>query len=428
MKKWKRALLSALAACTLLMVNASAATFTQTADTLKNMGLFAGTSTGYELDRAPTRAEAATMLVRLLGKTTEAESEWDNSGETFAFRDMDDFDWAKPYVHWLSVNQLAAGTSADRFTPSAECTAQMYAAFLMRALGYYEANGDFAFDDAISFARSHGVINNVNYSDSSFLRDHVVAMSYTALAAAPKSGESDLLTRLVNDGAVSSSSASMEQQKFSDYRGYSQIMQQASNGVALQNVTSFSISGGLSLDIAAVSEVSLRGNTASSQSSLTVTRAGENPFVQERTGYYASGRWYTNTNGTKTWTAMSSAPFAQPETVPLLLIDGIRTDSTKYILTYNAIGQTYYQTLLNQLLRTSGNTSTLQDLTISRLNAEIEVEEGALASLSTSVTANGKYADSDVAITAQQSSKITATGEQVSVQIPSDLSSYTQAP
>lgn len=427
MKKWKRALLSALTACTLLMVNASAATFTQTADTLKNMGLFAGTSTGYELDRAPTRAEAATMLVRLLGKAAEAESEWNASGDTFAFRDMDDFDWAKPYVHWLSVNHLAAGTSADRFTPSAACTAQMYAAFLMRALGYYESNGDFAFDDAISFARSQGVLNNINYSDSSFLRDHSVAMSYTALAATPKSGEANLLTRLVNDGAVNSSAASLEQQKFSDYRAYSQIMQQASNGIALQNVTSFSISGGLSLDIAAVSEANLRGNTASSQSSLTITRASENPFVQERTGYYAGGRWYTNTNGAKTWIPMSSAPFAQPEPVPLLLVDGIRTDSTKYILTYNAIGRTHYQTLLRQLLQSSDNTSTLQNLTINSLTAEIEVADGALSSLSTSITASGKYAETDIAITAQQSSKVTATGDSVSVQVPSDLSSYTQA-
>lgn len=427
MKKWKRALLSALAACTLLMGNASAATFTQTADTLKSMGLFAGTSTGYELDRAPTRAEAATMLVRLLGKTAEAESEWDASGDTFVFRDMDDFDWAKPYVHWLSRNNLAAGTSADRFTPAAECTAQMYAAFLMRALGYYESSGDFAFDDAIAFARSHGVLNDVNYSVSSFLRDHVVAMSYTALAAAPKSGESDLLTRLVNDGAVSGSPASLEQQKFSDYRGYSQIMRQVSEGISLQNVTSFSISGGLSLDIAAVSEASFRNNTASSKSSLTITRTGENPFVQERTGYYTGGRWYTNTDGAKTWIPMSSAPFARPETVPLLLIDGIRTDSTKYILTYNAIGRAHYQTLLQQLLQASGNTSALQNLTIGSLSAEIEVEDGALTSLSTSVTASGKYAGSDVSVTAQQSSKVTGTGDQVSVQAPSDLSSYTQA-
>lgn len=427
MRKWKHVLLSALAACTLLIGNASAADFTQTADTLKSMGLFAGTSTGYELDRTPTRAEAATMLVRLLGKTAEAESEWEASGDTFAFRDMDDFDWAKPYVHWLSRSQLAAGTSADRFSPSAECTAQMYAAFLMRALGYYESSGDFAFDDAISFARSHGVINNVNYSDSSFLRDHVVAMSYTALAAAPKSGEDNLLTRLVNDGAVSSSSASTELQKFSDYRGYAHIMEQASDGVSLQNVTSFSISGGLSLDIAAVSETNLRGSTASSKSSLTITRAGGNPFVQERTGYYAGGRWYVNTDGTKTWIPMNSAPFAQPEAVPLLLIDSIRTDSTKYILTYNAIGQARYQTLLQQLLQSSGNTSALHSLTIGSLSAEIGVEDGVLTSLSTSVTASGKYAETDVSITAQQSSKLTATGDQVSVQVPSDLASYTQS-
>ena len=72
MKKWKHALLAGIAACTVMTANASAASFESTATAMKSMGLFAGTSTGYELDRAPTRAEAATMLVRLLGKTTEA--------------------------------------------------------------------------------------------------------------------------------------------------------------------------------------------------------------------------------------------------------------------------------------------------------------------------------------------------------------------
>ena len=47
---------------------------TQAADALHTLGLFQGTGTkadgtpNYDLDRAPTRNEAVTMLIRLLGK------------------------------------------------------------------------------------------------------------------------------------------------------------------------------------------------------------------------------------------------------------------------------------------------------------------------------------------------------------------------
>lgn len=57
-----------------VMVSAGAANFTSSADRLHEVGLFQGTGTTasgapqYDLDRAPTRAEAAVMLVRLLGK------------------------------------------------------------------------------------------------------------------------------------------------------------------------------------------------------------------------------------------------------------------------------------------------------------------------------------------------------------------------
>lgn len=63
-----------------LMVPAFAASdkATNAADALHALGLFSGTGTDadgnpiYELDRAPTRYEAVTMLVGLLGKKQEA--------------------------------------------------------------------------------------------------------------------------------------------------------------------------------------------------------------------------------------------------------------------------------------------------------------------------------------------------------------------
>ena len=57
-----------------MLVAAGASSYDHCADQLKALGLFQGTEQGYELDRAPTRAEAATMLVRLLGKEADAQS------------------------------------------------------------------------------------------------------------------------------------------------------------------------------------------------------------------------------------------------------------------------------------------------------------------------------------------------------------------
>ena len=163
----------------------------------------------------------------------------------------------------------------------------------------------------------------------------------------------------------------------------------------------------------------------SSKSSLTITLPGENPFVQERNSYFADGRWYTNVDGAKTWRALGSMPAVRPEAVPLVLIDEIRAENAEYILAYNAAGRAYYQAQLWQLLQTGA--PALRDLTITGLNSEVRVKDGALAALSTGITASATLENSTVNIRAQQSSSISETGNGVSVTVPEGLSTYTQA-
>lgn len=67
MKKLCKALALAVLCVMSLALYASASDFDGIAQELKDVGLFQGTDTGFELDRAPTRAESAVMLVRLLG-------------------------------------------------------------------------------------------------------------------------------------------------------------------------------------------------------------------------------------------------------------------------------------------------------------------------------------------------------------------------
>ena len=56
MKKMRIALASMLVAAG-ITATAGAANFTNCADRLKDVGLFQGTNQGYQLDKAPTRAE-----------------------------------------------------------------------------------------------------------------------------------------------------------------------------------------------------------------------------------------------------------------------------------------------------------------------------------------------------------------------------------
>ncbi len=213
MKKMFKTIFIAVMIAAALAVTSFASSFDHCADALGEIGLFRGTQNGYELDRAPTRAEAATMLVRLLGAENEALA----LSYTAPYTDV--ADWAKPYVQYLHDNGLTKGTSATTFGYSDKCTAHQYATFLLRALGYTDGkNGDFTYVDALAFAEKCGVVDFVNCGGDAFLRDNVAAMSYTALSVSPKSGEADLLTKLKASGAVSDDKGNIE--FFENYRKY----------------------------------------------------------------------------------------------------------------------------------------------------------------------------------------------------------------
>ncbi len=195
MKKTLKILAIVTAVAAVLSVCAFAAHFEHCADALFDLGLFRGTNNGYELDREPMRSEAAAMLVRLLGAEEEAMA----LPYTAPFGDV--ADWAKPYVQYLYDKGLTKGTSETTFGYSMKCDAKQYATFLLRALGY-EDGADFTYDNALTYGEKVGLCDWANCFGEVFLRDNVVAMSYTALSMPTKSGDIDLLSKLVSSGAV----------------------------------------------------------------------------------------------------------------------------------------------------------------------------------------------------------------------------------
>ena len=213
MNKWLRAVCVGAAAAAMLTASAFAANYTNCADSLHEMGLFQGTQNGYDLDRTPTRAEAAVMLVRLLGKEAEAKA----LTYTAPFTDLKG--WEKPYVQYLYSNGLANGTNRTTFHPTGKCTAQMYAVFLLRALGYSDT-ADFSYANAIETAREQGIYDTGIINVQNFLRDDAAAASYTALSVSPKNSEGTLLDQLVSENAITEADAKSYQNLFSTYAQY----------------------------------------------------------------------------------------------------------------------------------------------------------------------------------------------------------------
>jgi len=113
------------------------------AQKLNSLNLLLGTENGFELLRAPQRVEAAIMLVRLLGRESEAlMTSYDHP-----FTDVPK--WADPYVGLLYESNLTKGIGNNLFDPYSKVDAKTYLTFLLRTLGYSDDVGDFSWEEAV---------------------------------------------------------------------------------------------------------------------------------------------------------------------------------------------------------------------------------------------------------------------------------------
>lgn len=199
---FRRALagLLSLLLCVFLCPAASAAMTEATArpkaEQLQALDLFRGVDEAgsLELDRAPTRAEALVMLVRLLGKESEALA----FKGTCPFSDV--AGWAVPYVAWAYDQGLTKGVSDTSFGGDGTATLNMYLTFVLRALGFEEGS-DFTWEDPLALASWW--MDPIPYAavQAPFLRADAAAISHAALSARVKLTRSTLADTLIEAGA-----------------------------------------------------------------------------------------------------------------------------------------------------------------------------------------------------------------------------------
>lgn len=178
----------------------------EAANALYTLGLFQGTGVNgdgtpvFALADTPTRAEAVTMLVRLLGRETDARAgAWKTP-----FTDIPE--WAAPYIGYAYENGLARGESNTYFGSENAVSVNDFLTFALRALDYNDNAGDFTWATASAFADSIGLTSGEYINTTAFSRGDIAKIACAALSCTPKGESGTLLQTLLDRGAVSADS------------------------------------------------------------------------------------------------------------------------------------------------------------------------------------------------------------------------------
>lgn len=445
MKSKFRIALVAAAAAVGLMATAGAANFDHCADQLKDLGLFQGTEQGYELDRAPTRAEAATMLVRLLGKEGEAKT----LDYTAPFTDL--ADWEKPYVQYLYDNGLTTGATATTFEPEEGCSAQMYTTFLLRALGYSDAEaGDFTYAQAVSFGESIGLVDYANCNQDNFLRDHVAAMSLTALDTPVKGDENTvLLEKLVADGAVDANQASDLLTFFDRYASYTDASSKMNNAtkmdmtaniaadVAMDGTKIVDLTMPLNIKVDAdlenmdQSQIAMTGTVTVNMSESMVEQGAPATINQDIAYYYTDGVYYMNMSGQKFKMDMSVEDVmaqlgdltGMQSSEPLCLIESIDESGNDMTVTYSSSGM---NALVNSVLANMGMDISSMDVQIKfeNVSSKVTIANGDIKNMDLSMQMSMTVEGQSITMNMTMDYTVNGLGDSVQITLPSDLDTY----
>ena len=296
MKKLLTICITALLLTAALCVTASASDYDAVAEDLSAIGMFRGTANGFELDRAPTRSEAAIMLVRLYGAEDSAKTAYAAGEITHPFTDVSAF--ASPYVAWVYTNGISKGTSATTFGSSNACSAKMYSAFLLRALGYQDGT-DFAYADTLTFAQEKGFFDVSMYTGA-FLRDDLAAITYQALASDLKDGSTYLLDSLVKSGAIDAKAAAPITEKVDTYRALLSTV-----GETMGTSLDTDMDMKMKMNMAVTSKDPETGKDVTETEAMDMTATGNVKMILDGSGIQMAMDMTTNTMGetvkTGTW-------------------------------------------------------------------------------------------------------------------------------
>lgn len=176
---------------------------TKKADALKSLGLFRGSDTGYALDETFTRAQGAAMIVRLIGRETEA---LDMNGSA-SFSDVGAEHWANGYIAYCAANHITKGTGNNTYSPEDKMTCAEYLTLLLRYLGFENASPETAGFVSSESGLLSSKTSNEMLNSTVFTRNDMVYISYGALSTKSVKQNKLLAELLIEQGVFSQAQA-----------------------------------------------------------------------------------------------------------------------------------------------------------------------------------------------------------------------------
>lgn len=167
----------------------------EAAYSLKALGLLQGVSdTNMALSSTLTREESLVMLIRLLGRESEAAA----AVRSHPFADVDT--WADGYVTYGYKNGLVNGVSATSYDAHGSTSANTFLTLVLRALGYSDEGGaDFTWSEPYALASRVGILPG-SVDRTNFRRGDAAVVAYAALRAPLKEGGKTLAQALIEAG------------------------------------------------------------------------------------------------------------------------------------------------------------------------------------------------------------------------------------
>lgn len=194
---------------------ATSFSFASEAESLKDIGLFLGTSKGLELESKLTRLQGMVLTIRAMGKETEVKNMSTATVESVMAGISDQAiiqPWGRPYAAYAIQAGVTKGTGTAKdgkiiFSPENDLSGTMMATFLLRAMGYSDTEPSTSMDRAVVVNMlPTGLVVKFG-TTSKMLRDDAAGMLYLAVKYGNTSTGKKLIEDLIDLGAVTQDSA-----------------------------------------------------------------------------------------------------------------------------------------------------------------------------------------------------------------------------
>lgn len=130
-------------------------------------------------DKVVTRAQAAAFITRIMGMPDEQVLAMNLKS---SYTDMDNYDWAQPYVAYCEREGIIAGVGGGRYAPGKDLTGYQFCRLLLAVLGYKFEASTWQIETA-KLTQNLNLASGVDgyQADAGVTRDTVAQLMYNSL-------------------------------------------------------------------------------------------------------------------------------------------------------------------------------------------------------------------------------------------------------